>query len=472
MKKQSGLLHLLLLTASIVLISWHNAAAQTTVADLDRDGVANISDPDVDNDGILNGADRNIDGGTAKSGPLSGQYIGDTLPNNSPQELDMDADGLADNALNETDIDGDGLADNALNETDIDSDGLADNALNETDMDGDGLADNAPNEMDIDGDGLVDNAPNEADIDGDGLADGAVQETDIDGDGLADNAPNEADIDGDGLADNAAGEGDIDGDGLVDGDVGEVDTDGDGTANGLDGNLDGDGLANGSDPDMYGTGLINDLFAGAGADAAYAPDATVIATITYVSGEIRRILQIPSTDTGLRVRVNAIQTGDRVSGMWRYLSSDNMQVYAAWSYPANNPSDLKIFVQYQYIGPFPGTSADRIAANYGVSNESRAYALFPGGGLTFVSWVAPRPAGFYYTASNQQATGFAPPFQPLVTALSTLPNFTSNQQTLTFTGNFSSSPGLPSLQPVIDLQRTLMNVSRAWYGQLEAQQLR
>ena len=472
MKKQSGLLHLLLLTASIVLISWHNAAAQTTVADLDRDGVANISDPDVDNDGILNGADRNIDGGTAKSGPLSGQYIGDTLPNNSPQELDMDADGLADNALNETDIDGDGLADNALNETDIDSDGLADNALNETDMDGDGLADNAPNETDIDGDGLVDNAPNEADIDGDGLADGAVQETDIDGDGLADNAPNEADIDGDGLADNAAGEGDIDGDGLVDGDVGEVDTDGDGTANGLDGNLDGDGLANGSDPDMYGTGLINDLFAGAGADAAYAPDATVIATITYVSGEIRRILQIPSTDTGLRVRVNAIQTGDRVSGMWRYLSSDNMQVYAAWSYPANNPSDLKIFVQYQYIGPFPGTSADRIAANYGVSSESRAYALFPGGGLTFVSWVAPRPAGFYYTASNQQATGFAPPFQPLVTALSTLPNFTSNQQTLTFTGNFSSSPGLPSLQPVIDLQRTLMNVSRAWYGQLEAQQLR
>ena len=413
MKKQSALLHLLLLTASIVLISWHNAAAQTTVADLDRDGVANISDPDVDNDGILNGADRNIDGGTAKSGPLSGQYIGDTLPNNSPQELDMDADGLADNALNETDIDGDGLAD------------------------------------------------------------GAVQETDIDGDGLVDSAPNEADIDGDGLADNVAGEGDIDGDGLVDGDVGEVDTDGDGSANGLDGDLDGDGLANGSDADMYGSGLINDLFAGAGADAAYAPDATVIATITYVSGEIRRILQIPSTDTGLRVRVNAIQTGDRVSGMWRYLSSDNMQVYAAWCYPANNPSDLKIFVQYQYIGPFPGTSADYgNSANYGVSSESRAYALFPGGGLTFVSWVAPRPAGFFYTAPNQQATGFAPPFQPLVTALSTLPNFTSNQQTLTFTGNFSSSPGLPSLQPAIDLQRTLMNVSRAWYGQLEAQQLR
>ncbi|MFM7181542.1 MAG: hypothetical protein ACKO2G_08775 [Verrucomicrobiales bacterium] len=405
----------LLLIASIALsfVGAETSRAQTSTADLDRDGIPNIIDRDVDNDGILNGADRNIDGGIAQSGPLRGKYIGDNLPNNSPQELDMDADGLADNALNETDIDGDGLADNALNETDIDGDGLADNAANETDIDGDGLAENATDETDIDGDGLAD------------------------------------------------------------GEVGEVDTDGDGTANGLDGDLDGDGLANSSDADMFGTGLINDLFAGAGADAAYAPDVTVIDTITYVSGEIRRILQIPSTDTGLRVRVNAIQTGNRVSGMWRYLSSDNMQVYAAWCYPANNPSDLKIFVQYQYIGPFPGTSADYgNSANYGVSNESRAYALFPGGGLTFISWVLPRPAGFYYTAPNQQATGFAPPFQPLVTALSTLPNFTSNQQYLTLTGNFNSSPGLPSLQPAIDLQRTLMNVSRAWYGQIEARQLR
>jgi hypothetical protein len=443
MKKSSSTPLLFALTAALMMSCSLSAHSQTAPADLDRDGIPNASDRDIDNDGVLNGADRNIDGGKATSGPLAGRTIGDNLPNNSPSELDMDADGLADDALNEMDIDGDGLADNAATETDIDGDGLADNSVTETD------------------------------IDGDGLADGAVQETDIDGDGLADNALDETDIDGDGLADNAANESDIDGDGLVDGEVGEVDTDGDGSANGLDGNLDGDGLANGSDPDMYGTGLINDLFAGAGADAAYAPDAIVIATITYVSGEIRRILQIPSTDTGLRVRVNAIQTGNRVSGMWRYLSSDNMQVYAAWCYPANNPSDLKIFVIYQYTGPFPGSPADYgNSANYGVSNESRAYALFPGGGLTFVSWVAPRPAGFYYTAPNQQATGFAPPFQPLVTALSTLPNFTSNQQYLTFTGNFSSSPGLPSLQPVIDLQRTLMNVSRAWYGQLEAQQLR
>jgi hypothetical protein len=39
-------------------------------------------------------------------------------------------------------------------------------------------------------------------------------------------------------------------------------------------------------------------------------------------------------------------------------------------------------------------------------------------------------------------------------------------------GNLGSAPGLPSLQPLIKLQRTIMQVSRAWYGQLEAQQLR
>jgi hypothetical protein len=323
----------------------------------------------------------------------------------------------------------------------------------------------------MDADGLADNAPNETDIDGDGLLDGERREADIDGDGLPDNSAAETDIDGDGLFDNAANETDIDGDGLADGVAGEVDIDGDASANGLDGDVDGDGVANNTDPDMHGTGALNDILAGA--EAAYAPDATVVSTITYVSGEIRRLLGIPSTDKGLVVKVSAKPFGALVTGLWRYLSPDNIQVYAKWCYPANNPSDLKIFVIYRYTGPFPGSPADYgNSANYGVSNESRAYALFPGGGLTFVSWVPPQPAGFYYTAPNQQATGFAPPYQPLVNALSSMPNFTSSLQYLSFSGNLGSSPGLPSLQPVIDLQRTIMQVSRVWYGPLEARQLR
>ncbi|MFM7181543.1 MAG: hypothetical protein ACKO2G_08780, partial [Verrucomicrobiales bacterium] len=67
---------------------------------------------------------------------------------------------------------------------------------------------------------------------------------------------------------------------------------------------------------------------------------------------------------------------------------------------------------------------------------------------------------------------FAPPYQPLVNALASLPNFTSDQQDVffgpQFSGNLGTSPGLSTLQPLINLQRTIMNVSRAWYGTLEA----
>lgn len=112
--------------------------AQTTAApDLDRDGIANINDPDVDNDGLLNGADRNIDGGTARSGPLKGRYIGDRLNNDNAAEADMDADGLADNSLKETDIDGDNIVNDE--DPDMDSDGV-ENEIDE-DFDNDGVKD-------------------------------------------------------------------------------------------------------------------------------------------------------------------------------------------------------------------------------------------------------------------------------------------------------------------------------------------
>lgn len=447
--------------------------AQTAGNDLDRDGIPNISDTDVDNDGILNGSDLNIDGGVAKSGPLKGQYIGDRIANDDVAELDMDADGLLDNAANETDIDGDGLADNAALELDIDADGRADTAANETDIDGDGLADNSVNETDIDGDGLADDAMSEQDIDGDSVLDNAVVEQDIDGDGLLDNAAAETDIDGDGLADNATNETDIDGDGLADGVREEVDTDGDASANGLDADVDGDGLANDSDADMNGTGVINDYFQTAGADAAYAPDASVASTIAYVSGKVRQILQIPGADNGLRVRVSASQFGTWIYGVWRYLSADNIQVYATWAYPSSDPSQLKVFIKWQYTGPYSGIVEDYTnPANYTISEENRLSAQYPGGGFTFISWVPPEPTGFYFSAPNEQATGFAPPYEKLRAALRSYPNFSSSPQYLDFSGSLVSTPGFPGVQPIINLQRTIMQVSRAWYGQLEAQQLR
>lgn len=410
-------------TATIALVMTLSPTihAQPSTADLDGDRIPNISDRDVDNDGVLNGADRNIDGGIAKSGPFKGRYIGDNLPNNSPPELDMDADGLADDAAAETDIDGDRLLD------------------------------------------------------------GERRETDIDGDGLADNAANETDIDGDGLADDSANETDIDGDGLVDGDSGEVDTDGDGSANGLDGNVDGDSLANNSDPDMYGTGDINDIFQLPGSEEAYAADASVASTIAYVSDQLRQKLQIPATDKGLRVRVQG-PFGSRVTGVWRYLSSDNIQVWGKWSYPASDPSQLNLAVQWKYNGP--PVTADQVLsgdiadysnpANYSISEESVVYSGYPGGGGIYVFWQPQQPASYGFSVPSEQPTPF---YQPLINALASLPNFTSYEQILgsngelraqNFSADLGTAPGLSNVQTLVNLERIKMQVDRAWYGQQEA----
>lgn len=98
------------------------SVSQAAVTDLDGDGVPNSSDPDIDNDGKSNGKDSNVDGGIAKSGPFAGSYIGDSLLNDDPTELDIDDDGLDDDSLVESDIDGDGLDDDSEDEKDIDCD--------------------------------------------------------------------------------------------------------------------------------------------------------------------------------------------------------------------------------------------------------------------------------------------------------------------------------------------------------------
>jgi hypothetical protein len=329
----------------------------------------------------------------------------------------------------------------------------------------------------VDNDGV----PNGADLNIDGgIAKSGPLKGQYIGDRIANDNAAELDMDADGLLDNAASETDIDGDGLADNSKLELDIDGDGRANGLDGDLDGDGLVNNSDADMYGTGDINDIFQLPGSEEAYAADASVASTLAYVSGQIRQKLQIPATDKGLRVRVNPVLAGSLVTGVWRYLSSDNIQVWAKWAYSASDPSRLYLAVQWSYSGPtvtidqiISGDVADYLnPANYSISEESRVYSSFPGGSGTNVSWLPQQPASFYSIVASEQATGFAPPYEKLRAALRSYPNFSSSEEYLNFSGDLSSSPGLPSLQPLINLQRTIMQVSRAWYGQLEAQQLR
>ncbi len=201
--------------AALALLFWStDLRAVGDAPDLDGDGVPNIVDPDVDNDGIPNALDKNIDGGIAKTGPYSGQYIGDHIENENPAEDDIDDDGLADDSLAETDTDGDGKLDDSDLEDDIDGDGRKDDASAERDIDGDGKEDDSEMEDDIDGDGKDDDDATEQDIDGDNKLDGT--DDDIDGDGKANGDAAELDTDGDGKANDDPDEHDNDGDGAED----------------------------------------------------------------------------------------------------------------------------------------------------------------------------------------------------------------------------------------------------------------
>lgn len=220
-----------------------------------------------------------------------------------------------------------------------------------------------------------------------------------------------------------------------------------------DGDTDGDGFDNDYD-------FMDILHESPGSQSIYADDATVAPIIAAVSGDVRGLLGISAGDAGLRVRVARDQFGDRVSGLWRYLTPDKIQVWGRWAYPASNPAQLDAFVQYSYIGPHSGNFADYTnPANYVISPESRVYAGFLNGPTTFVSWLPGTPAGFFYSAPNEQATGFPTPLANLRAALASYPNFTNTGDS--FAGNFSRSSGLSGVQPVLDLVRTINQVTRA-----------
>ncbi len=126
-----------LITLTLGILAISTVSAQSSTADLDRDGIVNSRDADIDNDGIRNGSDSNVDGGIAKTGPMRGKYVGDQLANNDAAETDIDSDGLLDGSVRETDIDGDGV----VNVRDADMDGDAVANVRDADMNSDGFSD-------------------------------------------------------------------------------------------------------------------------------------------------------------------------------------------------------------------------------------------------------------------------------------------------------------------------------------------
>lgn len=234
-----------------------------------------------------------------------------------------------------------------------------------------------------------------------------------------------------------------------------------------------------ADGDTDGDGYDNDydyrdiLYEAPSNPPTYADDASAAPIIAAVDGQVRNFLSISTADSGLRVRVQINdgtvtqpgRFGDRVTGVWRYLTPDKIQLWGKWSYPASDPSQVSLAVQWSYAGPRPGDTADYTnPANYSITEESRLYAGFLNGPITFIGWLPGTPANFYYTAPNEQATGFPAPIEALRAALSSLPNFANWGDS--FSGDFSTSPGLPGVQPVLDVLRTINRVTRASRQQL------
>jgi len=99
-------------------------------------------------------------------------------------------------------------------------------------------------------------------------------------------------------------------------------------------------------------------------------------------------------------------------------------------------------------------------ANYSISEESRVYAGFlngPGGFL--VNWLPGTPANFGYGAPSEEALaywfpgtgpaiGVPAPIEAVKAALASLPSFTYNGDA--FTADFSTAPGFPAVQPVLE----------------------
>ena len=236
-----------------------------------------------------------------------------------------------------------------------------------------------------------------------------------------------------------------------------------------------------ADGDTNGDGYDNDydsmdiLYEAPSNPPAYADDASAAPIIAAVDGQVRNFLSIAAADSGLRVRVQINdgtvtqpgRFGDRVTGVWRYLTPDKIQVWGKWSYPASDPSQVNLAVQWSYSGPLLpaeqvllGDVADYLnPANYSISEESRVHAGSLNGPNMFIGWLPGTPASFSYFAPNEQATGFPAPIEGLKAALASVPNFTNSGDS--FSGDFSASPGLPGVQPVLDVLRTINRVTRA-----------
>jgi hypothetical protein len=207
----------------------------------------------------------------------------------------------------------------------------------------------------------------------------------------------------------------------------------------------------GPEPVQVQPSPVNDVFTMIEPAAPFADDATVTDVITRVEGQLRDALKLPATDTGLRVRVDRQPFGNRVTGMWRYLGGDGFQAFARWSYPSNEPSDLKLFANYQYTGP----SAETVE----LSPDNLICLLDPWSGVNMATWASNTPVRFSSTVSPVRPDGSPLTTDALRSAFSALSNLEIQGYEngyFAIAGDVSTSNGLSGIAPLIDVQRMFL----------------
>ena len=220
--------------------------------------------------------------------------------------------------------------------------------------------------------------------------------------------------------------------------------------------------------------LANDIFLEAGSDEAYVSDASATETIARVETELRTVLKISATEPGLRVRVQKGNFRGDTCGLWRYVSADNIQLWARWILSTNTSSGLKLFVQTHYTGPYSGDSAEFFnPANYAISEESRLYVQDVNLHGQIASWTPPLPVNFWTLLTREVPGGSTFTVDSLRAEFASLSNLSVNGDTFggqyfTVSADLTTSPEFPGLQPILDVQRTLRRISREGVRQIAA----
>ena len=225
----------------------------------------------------------------------------------------------------------------------------------------------------------------------------------------------------------------------------------------------------GFDPAVSGPAAkapVLDIIELTGGDEVFVPDAPVADTLSRVEDELRTLLKISATEPGLRLRLRKPSIPGWVTGLWRYLSADHLQVWAQWAYPSNDPSALNLLATDRFI---PGEVTDDAPlfdpANLTIGEERQVYVWDDDFQGLAATWKPGRPLNFSATVTRDATAGSGLSVETIRAALGRYPNLEISASEgipsyFAITADFQAALEFPGLQPVLDAKRALQALAR------------